>query len=164
MRAVMNGGAASLLTALALLACAVSCTTRADAPVLTPVPARPPVAASKPPPAAPPDPAPAPAPAPPPAPGTINKVRAIVAHDLDLPVLEVPVEAPLSALRKPADELSVVEIVLSLEEAFHIEIADQDLEDATGGPSPGAVSHLSVRTLAGIVEKRSRRGRSRPAP
>jgi len=99
-------------------------------------------------------------PSPPPAPATIKKVRSIVAYNLELPIVEVPVEAPLSALRKPADDLAVVEVVLALEEAFHIEIPDEELEAATGGASPGDVSHISVRTLAEIVERRSRRGRS----
>ena len=152
---------AAMLAMAAVLACGPSCSKRDEAPVLTPMPARPrpfprapPVAVSR----------PAPAPAPPPSSRTIAKVRKIVAHNLELPVAEVSGDAPLSALRKPADDLAVVEIVLALEEAFRIEISDQDLEDATGGAAPGDVSHISVRTLAEIIERVSRRGRSPRAP
>lgn len=74
----------------------------------------------------------------------VERIRGIVAKQLDLKVQEVDVEVPLSKLKKPADELDVIEIVMSVEDAFSIEIKDDEL----------ASGNLSVKALANIVSRK----------
>jgi len=56
-------------------------------------------------------------------------------------VREVGVDMPLSKQKKSADELDVVEIIMNVEEAFNIEINDEEI----------GVRDLSVKKLADIV-------------
>ena len=113
---------------LMALACAVSCSKRLGQPV--------------------PDGAP---------PSTVAKVRAITSEIIKAPVSPSQDDSPLAALPNRPDDLTVVEIVLALEEAFHIEIPDQELYDAAGGGNVTDVArHLSVKKLIDIVERRRR--------
>ena len=80
----------------------------------------------------------------------VEKISGIVGKQLDLQVREVDVNAPLSKQKKAADELDVVEIIMSVEEAFGVEIKDEEV-----GASLEEVSRdLSVKKLADIVSKK----------
>ena len=82
----------------------------------------------------------------------LTKVTAIVADALRLKPEEVQVDAPLSKQKNPADELDVLEIVMMVEEAFQVEIKD----DEVGGTLDNVVTNLTVRKLADIVVKRNK--------
>ena len=72
---------------------------------------------------------------------------------LDLDVRDVDADLPLSKQKKAADELDVVEIIMNVEEAFGIEIKDEEV-----GGSLGEVSKdLSVKKLADIVSRKKSR-------
>ena len=74
----------------------------------------------------------------------VERIRGIVAKQLDLKVQEVEVEVPLSKLKKPADELDVIEIIMNVEDEFSIEIKDDEV----------ASGNLSVKALANIVSRK----------
>lgn len=76
----------------------------------------------------------------------LERINGIVGNQLDLNKNEVDVNVPLSKQKKPADELDVVEIIMNIEEAFDIEIQDEE-----AGKSLAA---LSVKELADIVSKK----------
>jgi acyl carrier protein len=78
---------------------------------------------------------------------TLAKVRSIVANKLEVDPKVIDVDAPLSKQTSPADELDAVEIILDIEDAFKIEIK----EDEVGGSAPGLPDRLSVRKLTDIV-------------
>jgi acyl carrier protein len=59
-------------------------------------------------------------------------------------VREVDVDVPLSKQKKSADELDVVEIIMNVEDAFNIEIKDEEV----GGRDS------SVKILADIVSQK----------
>lgn len=80
----------------------------------------------------------------------LTKVRGIVAEVLSLKPEEVDVDAPLVKQKNAADELDVVEIVLTVEEAYDIEIKDEEL----GGTLEEVTTKLTVRRLADIVNRR----------
>jgi len=71
----------------------------------------------------------------------VERISGIVGKQLDLNVREVVVDMPLSKQKKSADELDVVEIIMNVEEAFNIEINDEEI----------GVRDLSVKKLADIV-------------
>lgn len=75
---------------------------------------------------------------------SVERIRGIVANQLDLKVQEVDVEVPLSKLKTPADELDVVEIIMNVEDSFSVEIKDDEVASGT----------LSVKALADIVSKK----------
>jgi acyl carrier protein len=77
-------------------------------------------------------------------------VTKIVAEILSLKPEEVDVDAPLTKQKNPADELDVVEIVMGVEEAFNIEIKDEEL----GGTLDDATKDLTVTKLVAIVAKK----------
>ncbi len=79
----------------------------------------------------------------------LTKVTKIVAEALTLKPEEVEVDAPLTKQKNAADELDVVEIILSVEEAYNIEIRDDDL----GGTLDDVTKDLTVRKLVDIVLK-----------
>ena len=77
----------------------------------------------------------------------VERISGIVGKQLDLNESEVDVDAPLSKQKKAADELDVVEIIMNVEQAFNIEISDEEF----GGRD------LSVKELADIVSKKKSR-------
>lgn len=81
-----------------------------------------------------------------------DKIKEIVAKHLDLNPNEVDINTPLSKLKKPMDELDVVEIIMNVEEAFKIGIKD----DEVGGGDISAATNITVIQLAEIVAKRKR--------
>jgi acyl carrier protein len=81
---------------------------------------------------------------------TLARVTKIVAEILNLKPEEVYVNVPLTKQKNPADELDVVEIVMSVEEAFNIEIKDEEL----GGTLEDATKDLTVTKLVDIVAKK----------
>lgn len=88
------------------------------------------------------------------APDVKAKVRAAVAEALDMRAADIDDDTPLSALKNPADELAVVEIIMMLEEAFKLDIPDEAI---AGGKSPEELpAQLTVSKLASIVEQRLR--------
>ncbi len=80
----------------------------------------------------------------------VETIRAIVAEQLSLTVSEVDVDSPLFKQRKAADDLDLVEIIMNVENAFNIEIKDEEvgvsLEEIGG--------NLSVNKLADIVSSK----------
>jgi acyl carrier protein len=84
---------------------------------------------------------------------TVAKVRNIVAEVLGVAPADIPTAAPLSKLPKPPDDLDVVEIVLAMEEHFHVEIPDEAVVRAAGGESSsGLGGQLTVEKLADLVK------------
>ena len=80
----------------------------------------------------------------------VEIISCIVGKQLDLNVREVDVDVPLSKQKKAADQLDVVEIIMNVEEAFKIEIKDEEVGEALEEVS----RNLSVRKLADIVSKK----------
>lgn len=80
----------------------------------------------------------------------VERIRGIVGKQLDLNGREVDVDLPLLKQKKPADELDVVEIVMNIEEAFSIEIKDEEIGESTRDVS----KDLSVRKLADMVARK----------
>ena len=74
----------------------------------------------------------------------VERISGIVGKQLDLNMREVDVDVPLSKQKKAADELDVVEIIMNVEEAFNIEIKDEEV----------GVKDLSVKKLADIVSQK----------
>jgi acyl carrier protein len=79
-----------------------------------------------------------------------SKIRDIVAKKLELDPSAIDVDAPLSKQKAPGDELDATEIILDIEDEFHIEIKEEE----TGGTEQLA-NRLTVKKLADIVAKKS---------
>ena len=79
-----------------------------------------------------------------------ERIRGLVAKVLGVEPGEVDVGAPLLKQKVPADELDTVEIVLEVEEAFGVEIPDEEISR----PDGELRADLSVKTLAEIVARR----------
>jgi acyl carrier protein len=80
----------------------------------------------------------------------LSRVTKIVAEILSLKPEEIEVNLPLTKQKNAADELDVVEIVLRVEEAYNIEIKDEEL----GGTLDDVTQDLTTRRLVDIVIKR----------
>jgi acyl carrier protein len=73
-----------------------------------------------------------------------EKIAGIVAKQVGIEAGSVDVNAPLSKQPVAADDLDAVEIVMSVEEEFNIEIKDEEVGDSI-------TDSLSVKKLAEIV-------------
>lgn len=80
----------------------------------------------------------------------VNRIRHIVAKQLNLDAKEIDIDAPLSKQKIAADELDVVEIIMTVEESFNIEIKDEEI----GGSDIKELTKLSVRQLAELVTRK----------
>ena len=80
------------------------------------------------------------------------EIQRLVADLLGLKPQDVGVNTPLSNLKKPADELDMVEIIMSIEERFDIEIKDDEI----GGSDINAVTNITVNQLADMVVKKTK--------
>jgi acyl carrier protein len=78
---------------------------------------------------------------------SLDRVRRVVAAQLNLAVEKVDVRRPLAELR--ADDLDVVEIVMAIEEECSVTIEDTELRVQ----NPGATT---VEGLARIVDRKAR--------
>ena len=83
---------------------------------------------------------------------TQDKITEIVARELGIDPGAVDPNLPLSKLKVAADELDVVEIVMSIEEELDVEIKDEEIEDKVGG----IAESLSVKKLTEIVANRKK--------
>lgn len=79
-----------------------------------------------------------------------TKIRGIVAKILNTDSNSINVDAPLTKQKNPADELDIVEIIMEVEETFHIEIKDEEI----GSSTEQVIKELSVKKLAEIVAKK----------
>jgi acyl carrier protein len=86
----------------------------------------------------------APGPSPKAQPELIEQVRQKVAKTLKKGMAQIDVRKPLGAQR--ADELDIVEILMTIEEAFNVEIADD-----AAGVKPDEIATLTVQKLADII-------------
>ncbi|MEK6698498.1 MAG: phosphopantetheine-binding protein [Nitrospirota bacterium] len=80
----------------------------------------------------------------------LEQVRKIAADILRVKPRDIAVDVPLSKQKFRADDLDMVEIVMALEEAYKIEIPDNEL----GRDNKEIVSTMSVRKLAEIVARK----------
>jgi acyl carrier protein len=77
----------------------------------------------------------------------------VIAKVLGVTPADVPPSVVLSKLPRPADDLDLVEIVLALEEHFHIQIPDETVARVAGGDTSTAILRgLTADKLAGIVK------------
>lgn len=83
----------------------------------------------------------------------LEQVRKIAADILRVKPGDIGVDVPLSKQKFRADELDMVEIVMALEEAYKIEIPDNDL----GRDNKEIISTMSVRKLAELVARKKSR-------
>ncbi len=83
----------------------------------------------------------------------LEQVRKIAADILRVKPRAIAVDVPLSKQKFRADDLDMVEIVMALEEAYKIEIPDNEL----GGDNKEIMSAMSVRKLAEIVARKQSR-------
>ena len=83
---------------------------------------------------------------------TQDKITEIVAKQLGIEPGSVDPNVPLSKQKVAADELDVVEIVMSIEEELDVEIKDEEIGDTVGE----ITESLSVKKLAEIVAKKKK--------
>ena len=76
-----------------------------------------------------------------------KKIVDITARQLSVESKELNADAPLSKQKTAADELDVIEIVMTVEETFNVEIKDSEL----GGNVVNISNVVSVKKLADIV-------------
>lgn len=82
----------------------------------------------------------------------LSRIRNIVAKQLSLDASAIDVDVPLSKQKVAADELDVVEIIMNVEDAFGIEIKDEEVSNPEGRLN----DDLSVRKLADIVVRKKK--------
>jgi len=76
----------------------------------------------------------------------------IVAEQLGIEQGSVDINIPLSKQKAPADELDVVEIILTIEEKLGVEIEDEEI----GETVQGATTDLTVKKLVEVVSKKKK--------
>jgi acyl carrier protein len=74
----------------------------------------------------------------------------IVAKHLGIEQESVDINIPLSKQKAPADELDVVEIIMTIEEKLGVEIKDEEI----GVTVQGATTGLTVKKLVEVVSKK----------
>lgn len=89
-------------------------------------------------------------------------LRATVGRSLAVDANRLDPDVSIATLKPDIDDLDVVELVLSLEEVFGVNIADEALEKVMGGTN-GAIDgkRLTLRNLWQLVE--SARGSVKPS-
>jgi len=89
-------------------------------------------------------------------------LRAAVGRTLAVDVNRLDADVSIATLKPNIDDLDVVELVLSLEEVFGVNIDDEALVKVTGGAN-GAIdgNKLTLRNLWQLVE--SARGSGKPS-
>jgi len=80
----------------------------------------------------------------------LEQVRKIAADILRVKPRDIAVDVPLSKQKFRVDDLDMVEIVMALEEAYKMEIRDNEL----GRDNKEIMSTMSVRKLAEIVARK----------
>jgi len=73
----------------------------------------------------------------------------IVARQLGIEQESVDINIPLSKQKVPADELDIVEIILTIEEKLGVEIKDEDIGETVQGTTTG----LTIKKLVEVVSK-----------
>jgi acyl carrier protein len=76
----------------------------------------------------------------------------IVAKQLGVEQASVDINIPLSKQKAPADELDVVEIILTIEEKLSVEIKDEEIGETVQGATTG----LTVKKLVEVVSKKKK--------
>jgi acyl carrier protein len=76
----------------------------------------------------------------------------IVARQLGIEQESVDINIPLSKQKAPADELDVVEIILTIEEKLGVEIKDEEV----GETVQGAIRDLTIKKLVEVVSKKKK--------
>ena len=88
----------------------------------------------------------------------VSGVTKIVAEILNLKPEEVDAEAPLAKQKNAADELDLVEMVMGVEEAYNIEIKDEELgatpEDMLKGLTVGKLAEVVIKKRSGAEPTR----------
>jgi acyl carrier protein len=74
----------------------------------------------------------------------------IVARQLGIEQGSVDINIPLSKQKAPADELDVVEIILTIEEKLGVENKDEEI----GETVHGATTSLTIKKLVEVVSKK----------
>jgi acyl carrier protein len=76
----------------------------------------------------------------------------IVAKQLGIEQGSVDINISLSKQKAPADELDVVEIILTIEEKLGVEIKDEEIGETVQGATTG----LTVKKLVEVVSKKKK--------
>jgi acyl carrier protein len=76
----------------------------------------------------------------------------IVAKQLGIEQGSVDINIPLSKQKAPADELDVVEIILTIEEKLGVEIKDEEIGETVQGATTG----LTIKKLVEVVSKKKK--------
>jgi acyl carrier protein len=76
----------------------------------------------------------------------------IVAKQLGVEQASVDINIPLSKQKAPADELDVIEIILTIEEELGVEIKDEEI----GETVQGATTSLTIKKLVEVVSKKKK--------
>lgn len=87
------------------------------------------------------------------APDSVERVMLlIIAEHMNLDASEIPMDKPISDPPIKADELDLIEIVMSLEERCGVQINDKSLEPYLGDKL-GAMPRITPNQLVAIVRK-----------
>ncbi len=79
-------------------------------------------------------------------------IKKIIANQLDLDPKDVQMEVALSKQKKPADDLDVVEIILTIEEKYKIELKDEEV----GETLEKVRNELTVAKLVKLVAQKTK--------
>lgn len=79
-------------------------------------------------------------------------LKKIIANQLDIDPKDIQVNIPLSKLKKPADDLDVVEIILTIEEKYKIELKGEEV----GETPEKAGNEMTVEKLEKLVAQKKK--------